>query len=1225
MNKTKKILSFLTALTISASTFTGMIVPSNAEELPLIKTEAAEDELLAETFEGGEYIIDFTENSLQASAKGSVTVFDVTTAEAAGAAALNAAGANNVLKLGSSANGASKYLGYTSLLRSENDNAVVHSGNVSLSFKIEPIQIRTDKDAAIIVQFADINKTPILPITVGSGSSAYFTINGKQTSAEYGKYYIIKEDFDFENKKATIEITDADGTSLDKQENLAIDAGDLTYMYFADQDWLYGNCAIDDITIQADNAEAPVYYTATVNTERYAKFEVVDGKTYYADVNGKIEIPLIKPNTTINYKISKVGYVDKEGSFVVENADVNVEEKVSLDKDEKYKDYLYIESDFGNESGSYVSTAGSRSDELQLGTIELDSLTELKMKLNFDKLNNESGSQKTLVINTDGGEVGGLQWTADGLSAWTGWTGNAAHNQSSDCGAYKEGELLAESANGKIEVSFVIDKDNKIMNVLYGNKSVPLKFENEITKITSLKFGLYRNDGKLEVLEVSAVKPDEKLMFLAGDTQVARVKGKTVTREYTKSEVVVTPDETFEWKIVGPNEPTSEPTTEPTSEPTPEPTVYEYNDGKLTVNYNGTESNAKIIVASYKDKALDKVDLLDNIEFADGKGTVDVSLKDGAKVMIWDSLDNPKPLLPAYTYNSDTAELAEEESGSAETVGVSVTSDGVVSIDDTAIPGNYLLTATGSTGKSASLNIDIEDFANVTPVVDGPEAYEVDMNGTYKVTSLIDEYGDNVIDLFAPSYSSDNTDVITVDAETGAASVVAEGNANITVKIGNEGKESEIEIPIIVGSFYVTTDATGASTEVSLADIVQNEKIISYQVTTATEDGVLVKSANVAKEDVVDNKITVDTTDAAKVEVAPVYSVAMNEKIKVPADRYNVTVTATNAARSDVYANNQMMFNNINQGGDNWVTYLRTIRAEQDYTAEDVCINEGYAEFKYMDDKSGGSLIKKVIFVKAPSIVARAKRVYVIGDSLVANYHGDAKQGEEGFVRTGWGQVLQDYISGARVTNLGNSGAWATGMVGDAFTNVLGSAQEGDIVIWESGYNDRSHSTKDEMKAALQTVVDKCSEKNLKLFFVTPNASVHDYTESVVWSGDVRSFATDNNVDLIDLSKMSYDFLKEKYGTEDIAKKLIPTYNNAPIENGVVNAGTGDKGLHSTYNAANCWAAIIAGGLYADETTRDIVDTEFTYQFNDGTNDITVQVNTEQKNGDLTATETPAE
>lgn len=205
---------------------------------------------------------------------------------------------------------------------------------------------------------------------------------------------------------------------------------------------------------------------------------------------------------------------------------------------------------------------------------------------------------------------------------------------------------------------------------------------------------------------------------------------------------------------------------------------------------------------------------------------------------------------------------------------------------------------------------------------------------------------------------------------------------------------------------------------------------------------------------------------------------------------------------------------------------------------------------------SSGTTITNVKFSKSPSIVTRTKKVYVIGDSLVANYYGTAPEGKEGLVRTGWGQVLQNYISGAEVVNLGNSGAWATGMKADAFTNVLGSAQPGDIMVLESGYNDKVHSNEADMKAAVTDMLTTANDMGLTTFLVTPNASYHDYEEDVIYSAAIRTVAEEvTSTNLIDLAKKSYAFLNDKYGALDNAARryvLVGDKDNAGIYNNAV-------------------------------------------------------------------------
>ncbi len=1151
MNK-RKILSLLTALTISASAFAGLTIPASAETT----------------------VIDFDTTTITATEKGSSTTFEVIDATDVFAPALAAAGAGKVLQLGSSQNGASKCLGYTAALAKDEKDAVVeYSGVADLSFKIEPMQIREGRTDVVNVQFTDIQKTPVLSMEVGTSATG-MKVNGNTVATEFGKYYVIEASFDFDNKKATIIVKDSAGKEISKKEDISISGENLAYLHFADTDWRYGYCALDDITLDATQIGAPVYYTATINTARYAKLTTSDDKVYHADATGKIEIPLLKPNTTFTYTLHKEGYTDVEGEVSVVDADFTDTKTMELTDDST----LFIESDFGSDNGEYLSAGGSRNDSISLGEYELPALAEMTVDLNFAGFGNYSGQQKTWALKTDGGRLVGLQISDNGLYAWTGWTGSANMNQSSDIGTYTQGVRLgdAPAANADFSVKFVLDTANKAIVALYGDKAESLTYTIDATKLTNIENGLYRYNGALATKQIKITEPDPSyIAIVGGNAHFAKISGVELSFTFDTIQTVVDPEDTFEWTVA----------------------------------------------------------------------------RDG-----------------------DTEAMT----------GVTIDNDGVLSVTDAAVPGNIKVTVTGShSNKTASKVITIDDFSVVTATVDGPAAMEPETTGVAKVTSLKDSLGVDVMQYFAPAFSSDNTEVATVDAATGVITAVAKGTANITVKIGNPGKEAEVKIPVKVGTYSKVVEATGDSTEVSIADIEPNSAAKNYQVTTATADGTLVaqtevntrsiknqatgagvkmvatyengvlanlsepvavaegdeiaedtdtqktfvweslesmKPVTVRKAEISSETLTVDTTGAAKVEVAPIYEGVMNVKYEVPDATYNVTVTANNGRRTDVYANEQMLINNINQGSDNY-TVGRIIPESAEYKANDIHIAEGYATFKYYDDQSGASTITGVKFVKAPSIVTRAKRIYVIGDSLVAKYYGDAPEGQENLVRTGWGDVLQNYITGAEVTNLGNSGAEAVGMYGAAFTNVQKSAQPGDIVIWESGYNDRTYSTVERMTEYMTKVADECEDLGVKLFFVNPNASAHDYNDSVVWASHIRNVAKATNTELIDLSALSYDFLETIYA-DDAEKfdKIRGKWNDAN-NNGKYDVGeaveypgcfnnVGDT-LHSTYGAANCWAAIVASGLYANEDTRALVDTEHEFTFTDSAeNSITAKVNT---------------
>ncbi|MGM9936552.1 MAG: GDSL-type esterase/lipase family protein, partial [Candidatus Ornithomonoglobus sp.] len=512
--------------------------------------------------------------------------------------------------------------------------------------------------------------------------------------------------------------------------------------------------------------------------------------------------------------------------------------------------------------------------------------------------------------------------------------------------------------------------------------------------------------------------------------------------------------------------------------------------------------------------------------------------------------------------------------------------DGVLSIADTAEAGTYTITATSTINaeKTASFDVEVGDFQTITAAnaeISGPQAYNLgtDTTGTYSITKAIDSYGDDVAAILPTAvWTSDNTDVATI-TEDGTLTVEGAGTATITATITNGTAVSTLTVPVTVAAYYVTAEATGNTTSIDTTALITDSHITGYQVTTS-KDGAIV-SQNV----VTSAPSSVDTTNADKVEVAPVFEYAVGAPgtlgnlgagydIAIPADTYNFVVTDT-GNRCDVYVNKQMLVNNILQGGSA-VNYL---------AVNDIVVNEGVASITTADYASGQNetgVNISVKIVKSPSIVDRTKKIYVLGDSLVCIYYNGGSD-ENNTAQTGWGQVLQNYVTGAEVVDLGNSGVTANGLYGSAFTQVLTSSKPGDILVLESGYNDRTYDTEDIMKNALRNMYNEAKAIGVDVVFVSPNASVHDYNGSVVWTDRMEAVAAELNVPYIDLAQKSYDFLYGTYGSD--TDTVLATYN------------VSDK-LHSQYRGAQKWASIVAGGLI-DLGFGDVINTAYTYTFTD--------------------------
>ena len=976
---------------------------------------------------------------------------------------------------------------------------------------------------------------------------------------------------------AYLTVTKGSETVVDNEIMPVNGAGGIKGLYYVSGRYT-AHMQIDNIKLhKPTDSEIPdtTYYTATINTTRYATM-VTDDNTYYADATGKIEIPLLTSGTEINYTLKKVGYNDVTGTISIDSDNVTQDKPLAL----KDSDVLFMESDFGNKDGAYISASGSRGDSISLGSENLSDLTNISVDMNFAGFGSYlSGSQKVWYIDTDGGKLVGLQFSANGLYAWTGWTGSAGMNAYDDIGKYTNGALLSSDLpSGDFTVNFVVDKNSKAITVSYNDTSVSLPYTINATAVTGLGTGLYRYLGELQTKEIKATTPNRDYLAINGVSGVAKVSGKIITREYQKSETVINDGETFTWAL-------SRKDGKAMTGITIENGVLSVADtaepGKITITCTGSSSASKtaskdVVIGDFQSLSLK----------ADGPQAYTSTDNEKGKYVLTSAVDSfgdeVLSLLSDVKWTSSNTDVATiTEAGELTVVG----------------SGSTTVTATVTNGTAVS-KITIPVTVD-TYYINADATGDSTVVDTTKIVS-----GDNIKKYLVTTATADGT--LVKQTQVDAADVVA---ARVT-------KTAENGVKIIA------TYENGLLKGIVQADVEKGTEITAENTTTTkvfywtslAEMNPIALTTEAAGS----KTITVDTTGAAKVEIAPIFETSMNTLLAVPSDSYNVTITANNGRRTDVYVNDQMMFNNINQGSDNW-TIGRNVAESTDYTVHDIVVTQGYAKFNYRDDQSSGTTITNVKFSKSPSIVTRTKKVYVIGDSLVANYYGTAPKGKEGLVRTGWGQVLENYISGAEVVNLGNSGAWATGMKADAFTNVLGSAQPGDIMVLESGYNDKVHSNEADMKAAVTDMLTTANDMGLTTFLVTPNASYHDYEEDVIYSAAIRTVAEEvTSTNLIDLAKKSYAFLNDKYGALDDAARryvLVGDKDNAGIYNNAVwnednSEISGDKGLHSTNNAANCWAAIIAQGLYDNEATRNVVDTNYKYTFNDGTNDISVGVST---------------
>ena len=330
----------------------------------------------------------------------------------------------------------------------------------------------------------------------------------------------------------------------------------------------------------------------------------------------------------------------------------------------------------------------------------------------------------------------------------------------------------------------------------------------------------------------------------------------------------------------------------------------------------------------------------------------------------------------------------------------------------------------------------------------------------------------------------------------------------------------------------------------------------------------------------------VNHTAGVKFEIDPVYKFNDIGDVKeyklldqvFPNGFYDITFKKAEAWRGDIYVNNAMVGNNVDQADAD-----RKVTDGALYTAEDVRV-DNFAIVVSMCD--GSTMLDYVTVTKKPNFYKRPQRVYIIGDSLACIYYGEFEK-EVGGGRAGWGQQLPDFLN-VPVTDLANSGQYAAGLYTTAFPGVIQNAQEGDILLIECAYNDRSYSTRDEMIFCVKSMIRKCREKGIIPILVTPNASAHDYKPSVVWSSYMRDIAVDMDCELIDLSQKSYDILYDIYG-DDADGNITKNFNLTEV---------GGDTLHSSYAGAYVWASVVAQGL-KDLGYDSIINSDFKYSFTD--------------------------
>lgn len=722
------------------------------------------------------------------------------------------------------------------------------------------------------------------------------------------------------------------------------------------------------------------------------------------------------------------------------------------------------------------------------------------------------------------------------------------------------------TAGTETEAIFIIKTDTSGKSsaaLSYNGKSIEIDSLGEnlgdIASIT-MTGGKGAPDSRLLTLsDIRIADSDVKMIEVGGADNVAKISGKAALSQFRASIFSQSEGETFTWTVTG--------------------------DSGVTINQDGVLSVEEIVAP----ETVVTVSYASDLDAAKSDSK-QVTIKDYAEVVSFDLVG--AGAVDAGSSVEYKVENIVDEYGAVVDMPVSfeiisggdvaeITTDGVFT-GKSSEKTVYTAKATGSAVKmTASYNSDAT-LNNVSmETLNLTAGQEVDMTAA-----------DGSKVFVWNAVSGDGAMVPAVE-ETVVSGEPATGEVVIRVTVGNPNKEKTEDKTVRVVKFTTTGAVTSDTTSVDVTSIDNYSADTEYRVTVVKNDGTYTITDGVKA---VNDVITIDTTDAASYEVAPIYvysNVGQSGTYELAAGFYDMEVTnGLGSEREDIAVNGNLIVQNIDQNGKG--------RANGNSTkaVKDVYVIGGETTVEAVGTRTASIIgnISKLVIKKAPSIVDRKTHLYILGDSLVANYYGpyaDAGNGlpAPGDAQTGWGQVFDMFVADdMNVTNLAESGNYIAGLL-PAFYGALNNAQPGDYILYEGGYNDSSYSNTDDMMAAMEEAYTAAKAKDVEVIFVTPNASTHGtgWYESVRYTSTIIAKSAELGAKCVNLSGLSFAYMNAM-GKDYCAKNF----------NVYINNGASTDSLHSSYLGAVLNASLVAQALADDADLAGIkIDKTVSYDMPD--------------------------
>lgn len=214
------------------------------------------------------------------------------------------------------------------------------------------------------------------------------------------------------------------------------------------------------------------------------------------------------------------------------------------------------------------------------------------------------------------------------------------------------------------------------------------------------------------------------------------------------------------------------------------------------------------------------------------------------------------------------------------------------------------------------------------------------------------------------------------------------------------------------------------------------------------------------------------------------------------------------------------------------------------------------------------------IFLMSFNLKPKPVKVYLIGDSTVADYSLESDYMQKKYPITGWGQVFQSYLNHDGLKKLNHLIKSDSALVIDKakggrstrtffeegrWKEVLSTLTKNDLVLIQFGHNDAAKDKPERYvsipgyKDFLRMYVKETRERGATPILITPVTRNYPWNDGKLGSAHgeypqaVKDVAKELNVSIIDLTSISAEFFTTK-GVDFVTKNYFMNLDSAKYE-----------------------------------------------------------------------------